>query len=188
MIMTHSRAEGQQDRFKEADDHMKLAEFLHDQYVLAGEYQRGLVELSLMSDQPLEAENKVVNEPNGDRHAPAQYDCLLYGPRYLAQPDRHIPQVAVRFPVIAGNETWNDVFLQVWNRRGKPHDYLFNSQGLRPFRNALTDVEPTFDFIESRDLYTVSHELVLRHPATISGLRKIFKEYVWLPQSGEQLK
>lgn len=174
---------------------------LHNKIRTAIAYQEDLLDAANRHGEPIDATNVAIYSSYEVPEIPARHYRVILGPRYR---DRHdlqhgIAAMVVRIPVntesfvaeeVVNNNSWNDVFLQVWKKDGEPQNFLLNSKGLVPFENALEDVDDDYLFGQTHDLFTVIRPTEPRFELTLEQIRDLLDDsrdnrYALHPQSND---
>lgn len=158
-------------------------------------YQNDLLDLANKHEEPIDATNVAIYSGYETPQILSRHYRVIMGPKYRERErlQHGIVAMAIRFPVrsesfipeeVVNDNSWNDIFLQVWKESGESQNFLLNSQGIIPFENALEDVE--FDnFSRTHDMFTVIRPVEPRFSITLDELKDVVKEYHFHPQSND---
>ncbi len=138
-------------------------------------------------------ESFAVHSVQGNRHAQGGHNRIILSPEHGERPIGGIERIIMRVPEVTPFDDpdntidypmWNDIFLELHTSQDESQDFLLNSQGLKPFFDANTDIEMVLDTGMRPDLYSVRVDQSLRSTIQVDleMLDHIVDTYVYQPQ------
>ena len=168
---------------------------VQDQVRRAISYQNDLLDLANKHEEPIDATNVAIYSPYETPQIRSRHYRVIMSPRYRERErlQHGIVAMAIRFPVktesfipeeVVNDNSWNDIFLQVWRENDESQNFLLNSQGLVAFENALEDVEHDI-FSKNHDMFVVVNPTEPRFNLSLENIKDAVREYNFHPQSND---